>query len=95
MAYTNDDTNFPLPLSSVCNNTDIDNGLLNVSNLGQLYVNKLLQDDTFNMVSGLYVCRYVIKVLREVVFGKSRVYCQHRTEHFGKYETLLIVPFND
>lgn len=62
LAYTNDDT-FAFPLELVCNNTDIDNGLINVTNLGQLYVDKLLHDDAFDMVS-LCVCHFYSNALR-------------------------------
>ena len=52
LSYTNDDKGLPsgLPLSYFCSNTDFDNGLVNVPNLGELYVSKLLEDDTFVMV---------------------------------------------
>lgn len=50
IAYTNDDTGFFLPLDLICDNTDIDNGLKNVSSFGELYFSKLLQDGSFDMV---------------------------------------------
>lgn len=53
VAYTNDDTRMPfgLNLSSLCNNTDIDNGLVGYSDFGELYISKLQSDNTFRMVS--------------------------------------------
>lgn len=59
IAYSNQDVGLFLPfvnhtiyvpLYPTCNNTDIDNGLMNVSSLGELYISKLLQDRTFDMV---------------------------------------------
>ena len=50
VTYTNDDSS-TYPLSLVCTNTDIDNGFTNISNLGELYVRKLVQDGRFDMVS--------------------------------------------
>lgn len=55
IAYANNDTglvinHFPVPLVSVCNNTDFDHGFVNVSSFGELYVSKLLEDPTFEMV---------------------------------------------
>ncbi len=50
VAYTNDD-NSSLPLSLICINSDANNvGLVNVSNLGKLFLSKLIDDTTFNMV---------------------------------------------
>ncbi len=48
LAYTNNDTD--IYLYGICNNTDIGNGLKNVSNLGELYVSKLAKDETFDLV---------------------------------------------
>ena len=53
VAYTNDDTVKPagLNLSLICKNTDIDRGLLDYTNLGDLYISKLQEDDTFDLVN--------------------------------------------
>ena len=43
VSYVNEDSGLPfgINLSSYCNNTDVDGGLVKYSNLGQLYVNQL------------------------------------------------------
>lgn len=55
IAYTNADTGlpFPIPLHAICNDTSVNNGLVNVSSFGELYVSKLLEDRTFDMVGRL------------------------------------------
>ncbi len=58
-AYLNLDTGlngsgFPFSadfhLYNICNNTDDDGGLFGVETLGQLYINKLKKDPTFELV---------------------------------------------
>ena len=51
MTYVNRDNTFGVNLSHFCNKTGPDGtGLQNVSSLGELYINHLLADPSFDMV---------------------------------------------
>ena len=43
---------YPVHLHDICTDTEDDGGFLHVDDLGELYVNKLRKDPTFDLVSG-------------------------------------------